>query len=84
MESDPNTPRERALLLLKETLIPAWLPKSGFRRLVWLIRIIILLGLLALISSFHEVTLWNWLKLLIVPAVIAGGGFWFNRKGEPF
>ena len=23
-------------------------------------------------------TLWDWLQLLVVPAVLAGGGFWFN------
>jgi hypothetical protein len=24
--------------------------------------------------------LWDWLKLLIVPAVLAAGGLWFNRQ----
>jgi uncharacterized protein YjbI with pentapeptide repeats len=25
-------------------------------------------------------TLWDWLQLLIIPAVLAGGGLWFNRQ----
>src|SRR3712207_3068824 len=25
-------------------------------------------------------TFWDWLQLLIVPAVIAAGGIWFNRQ----
>jgi hypothetical protein len=28
----------------------------------------------------YGITLWDWIKLLIVPAVIAGGGIWFNRQ----
>jgi len=29
---------------------------------------------------FIHHSLWEWLKLLVVPAVIAGGGIWFNRQ----
>jgi hypothetical protein len=31
-------------------------------------------------ASFHKRTLWDWLQLLIIPAVLAGGGLWFNRQ----
>ncbi len=30
--------------------------------------------------DFRERTLWDWLQLLIIPAVIAGGGIWFNQQ----
>jgi len=33
-----------------------------------------------LIGYRYDITLWDWLKLLIVPVVIAGGGLWFNRQ----
>jgi hypothetical protein len=31
-------------------------------------------------SRFTKRTLWDWLQLLIIPAVLAGGGLWFNRQ----
>jgi len=33
-----------------------------------------------LIGYRYDITLWDWIKLLIVSAVIAGGGLWFNRQ----
>jgi len=33
-----------------------------------------------LIGYRYDITLWDWIKLLIVPAVIAGGGLWFNSQ----
>jgi len=33
-----------------------------------------------LIGYRYDITLWDWAKLLIVPAVIAGGGLWFNAQ----
>ena len=33
-----------------------------------------------LIGYRYDITLWDWIKLLIVPAVIAGGGLWFNAQ----
>jgi hypothetical protein len=33
-----------------------------------------------LIGYRYGITLWDWIKLLVVPAVIAGGGSWFNRQ----
>src|SRR5215213_11351235 len=37
-----------------------------------------LLAVAVLIGYRYDITLWDWIKLLIVPAVIAGGGLWFN------
>jgi uncharacterized protein YneF (UPF0154 family) len=31
-------------------------------------------------ADFPMRTLWDWMKLLIIPAVLAGGGLWFNRQ----
>jgi len=39
-----------------------------------------LLIIAILIGYRYDITLWDWIKLLIVPAVIAGGGFWFNSQ----
>jgi glutathione S-transferase len=30
--------------------------------------------------DFHKRTLWDWLQLLIIPAVLASVGLWFNRQ----
>ncbi len=51
---------------------------------LWAIRIVLAiivgLGLLTVVGQPFGITLWDWLKLLVVPAVIAGGGIWFNRQ----
>jgi len=31
-------------------------------------------------TGLPEQTLWDWLQLLIIPAVLAGVGLWFNRQ----
>jgi hypothetical protein len=31
-------------------------------------------------KHYTKRTLWDWLQLLIVPAVLAGGGHWFNQQ----
>jgi len=41
---------------------------------------LVLFTIAILIGYRYDITLWNWLKLLVVPAVIAGGGLWFNRQ----
>src|ERR671916_836536 len=60
------------------------------KRLVWW-TIVIAIALLLLpvihntvndLCDCARITLWDWLKLLIVPAVIAGGGLWFNRQQQ--
>jgi hypothetical protein len=80
VEQDPRNTQERALRVIRATLIPGWLTTSGFQRLVWTIRIAIVIGVLVLIGSAYDKTLWDWLTLLIVPAVIAAGGIWFNQQ----
>jgi len=63
-------------------LIPAWPPPVS--HVLWMIRIAIVLGILFLIGYAYEITIWDWLDLLIVPAAIAGvatvGGAWFTRQ----
>jgi hypothetical protein len=39
-----------------------------------------LLTVVIIIGYRYGITLWDWIKLLVVPAVIAGGGVWFNRQ----
>jgi len=33
-------------------------------------------------AHFHRRTLWDWLDLLIIPAVLAAGGRWFNQRQQ--
>jgi Pentapeptide repeats (8 copies) len=72
-----KTPRERAEELMN-LLVPDWRPTP--RQVLWTIRIGVVLSLLFAIGHAYDVTLWDWLKLLIVPAVIAAGGLWFNQQ----
>jgi hypothetical protein len=72
-----KTPRERAENLIS-LLVPDWRPTP--RQGLWAIRVAILLSLLFAVGYAYGVTLWDWIKLLIVPAVIAGGGLWFNTQ----
>ena len=57
---------------------PRWQPTG--RQLLWTGGIVAVLAVAILIGYRYGITLWDWLELLIVPAVIAGGGFWFNRQ----
>ena len=72
-------PRERSFI---RELAPDWRPTTG--QVLWAIWIalvlVVVLSILTLIGLPFGITLWEWLKLLIVPAVIAGGGVWFNRQ----
>jgi hypothetical protein len=79
---EPSTTRRaRALELLKATLAtPSWLPTTKAKRLVWAIRGATVLGLLVLIASVVDKNLWDWLDLLIIPAVLAAGALLFNRS----
>jgi Pentapeptide repeats (8 copies) len=78
---EPRTAHERALWLLKAALAtPSWLPPTAGQRLVWVIRGAVVLGLLVLIVSAVDKTLWDWLGLLIVPLVLAIGGYLFNSS----
>jgi hypothetical protein len=72
-----KTPRERAEDLIS-LLVSDWRPSLW--QGAWAIGIALVLGLMFAIGHQYEVTAWDWLKLLIVPAVIAAGGLWFNAQ----
>src|SRR5687767_9171457 len=78
-----KTPRERASKFIKD-LVTAWRPSRD--QVLWASRIVLvlaaLLAILALIGLPFGITLWAWVKLLIVPAVIAGGGLWFTQQQQ--
>jgi uncharacterized protein YjbI with pentapeptide repeats len=81
VEQEQQITRGRILSFIRE-LVPAWHPSR--EQILWTVRIVIvlvvILGILTLIGLPFGITLWKWLKLLIVPAVIAAGGLWFNRQ----
>jgi hypothetical protein len=58
----------------------SWQPTG--RRILWIGSGIVVLIVLIIIGYRFGVTLWDWAQLLIVPAVIAGGGIWFNNKQQ--
>src|SRR5215207_6311578 len=55
-----------------------WRPTR--RQLLWASGIVAVLTVAVLIGYRYDITLWDWIKLLIVPAVIAGGDLWFNAQ----
>jgi hypothetical protein len=57
---------------------PRWQPTR--KQVLWAGAAIGLLTVAILVGYRYDITLWDWLKLLVVPAVIAGGGLWFNRQ----
>ena len=79
MQQEPQDVRERAVLLLRATFLPVWRPTAS-QRLVWAIRGATVLGVIVLIASAVDKPLWEWLNLLIVPAVLAIGGYLFNSS----
>jgi uncharacterized protein YjbI with pentapeptide repeats len=74
----------------QQALVPDWLlgeEQSWLRWEIvkWTIRIVVVLGIPIIVGYGYGITLWDWIKLLIVPLVIAGVGVWFNsqqRAGE--
>ena len=74
---EQKTPYERAHELLR-LMVPDLRPNAA--QVLWGIRIAIALGVLVAVGYAYDKTLWDWLKLLIVPVVIAAGGIWFNRQ----
>jgi uncharacterized protein YjbI with pentapeptide repeats len=74
---DQQPPRDRARNLV-DLLVPDWRPTAS--QVLWGIRIALVLGILVLIGYPYGITLWEWAQLLIVPAVIAAGGAWFNSR----
>jgi uncharacterized protein YjbI with pentapeptide repeats len=71
-----KTPRDRAEDLI--SLLLGWRPTPLHG--VWVLRLAVVLVVLVAIGHAYNVTLLDWLKLLIVPAVIAGVGIWFNHQ----
>ena len=56
---------------------PRWRPR---RWVLWTPAIAAVLTVAVHIGYRYDIILWDWIKLLIVPAVIAGGGLWFNAQ----
>jgi hypothetical protein len=77
MDQEP-TSRERLENLLRLLFVPDWRPTIG--QSLWMIRIAIVLSILILVGYAYGITLWDWLRLLIVPTAIAGVGLWFNQQ----
>src|SRR5215208_1167641 len=81
MEQEPKTPRER-IQNLTSLLVPDWRPTT--QQVLWSIRIVfafvIVLGVLTLVGRPFGISLWQWLDLLIIPAVLAIGGYLFARS----
>jgi hypothetical protein len=60
---------------------PRWQPSR--RQLLWagvIVAVLAVAVLIVLIGYRYDITLWDWSKLLAVPAVITGVGIWFNRQ----
>jgi hypothetical protein len=55
-----------------------WWPTRS--QVLWTSVMVAVLTAAVLIGYRYGITLWDWIKLLIVPAVIAGGGIWFNQQ----
>ena len=64
-----------------QQLVSDWRPlRTLWKRMftiqrVWVVRSAILLVILVAIGYAFDQTVWDWLKLMIIPAVIAGGPF---------
>jgi hypothetical protein len=56
-----------------------WRPTRS-QVLWWTLQIAAGSSIPVLIGYRYGITLWDWIELLIVPAVIAGGGLWFNAQ----
>jgi len=79
---DKEPPGERLSRFIREDLMPDWRPSRD--QWLWALRIVlilaVLLGILTLIGLPFDITLWNWLDLLIIPVVLAIGGYLFTRS----
>ena len=79
MDQDPQTTRERAVLLLRAALLPRWRLTAG-QGLIWAVRGVVVLVVFGFIASAVDKPLWAWLDLLIIPVVLAIGGYWFTSS----
>ena len=77
MEQKPKTVRKQAEDLLS-LLVADWRPTP--RQVLWAVRIAVVLSLMVAIGYFYNITLWDWIKLLIIPGAIAAAGVWFNQQ----
>jgi hypothetical protein len=72
-------PRERSFI---RELVPDWRPTR--EQQLWATRSVIMLvavlSVLTLIGLPFDITLWNWMDLLIIPVVLAIGGYLFTRS----
>jgi uncharacterized protein YjbI with pentapeptide repeats len=52
------------------------------RQVLWIVGVVVAVTAVVFVINrfFVNRELWDWLKLLIVPAVLAAGGIWFNRQ----
>lgn len=81
MQQKPQTTLERSLLLLRLLVSDRLLKwRLTTNQLVWIIRGLIVLGLLLAIGHPYNKGLWDWLELLIVPAVIAVGVLLLDQR----
>jgi hypothetical protein len=55
-----------------------WRPSRS--QVLWASGIVAISTVFIFIGYRYGITLWDWLELLIVPAVIAAGGLWFNQQ----
>src|SRR3712207_1577355 len=80
-ERELKKPGERGRDFIRE-LVPDWTPTQT--QILWAVRILLglvmLLTILELVGDYYKKTLWDWADLLIVPAVLAIGGYWFNAQ----
>jgi|SRR5215210_5866145 len=71
-------PRERDQLLdFLESLVFGWQPSRG--QVLWTLRIVIVLSVPVLVGYAYDTTLWDWLKILIVPAAISVAGIFITN-----
>jgi hypothetical protein len=76
---EPRTARELVVVLLRATFLPGWQPTAG-QALVWALRGGVVLVAFVFVASAVDKALWDWLGLLIVPGVLAIGGYLFNSS----
>jgi hypothetical protein len=77
VEQKPKTVRQQAEDLLS-LLVADWRPTV--QQVLWAVRIAVVLSLIVAIGYFYDITIWDWIKLLIIPAAIAAAGVWFNQQ----
>jgi uncharacterized protein YjbI with pentapeptide repeats len=61
-------------------LVGDWRPNTWHK--LCGVRIAIVLGVLFTLGLPYGITLWDWIQLLVVPAVLASIGLWFNRAQQ--